>query len=115
MAEMQFLENCLVGESCKTMISGGESITPLINTQKGCKVSNTLGKNLVSSLKQNVLETKLDYLTINIPFNYISSDYQEYILSGLYDVLKLRGMPCDTIEKYKRFECETGSIRSIRK
>ena len=115
MADVQFLENCLIAESDKTMICGGESITPLINTQKGLKVSNTLGKNLVSSLKQNVLETKLDYLTINIPFNYISSDYQEYILSGLYDVLKLKDIPCDTIEKYKRYEQYTSITKSFSK
>lgn len=115
MAEMQFLENCLVGESCKTMISGGESITPLINTQKGIKAMNTIGKNLVSSLKQNVLETKLDYLTINIPFNYISGDYQEYVLSDLYDVLKLKGVPCDTTEKYRRYEQYTSITKSFSK
>ena len=115
MAEVQFLENCLVAESDKTLICGGESITPLINTQKGLKVSNTLGKNIVSSLKQNVLETKLDYLTINIPFSYISSEYQEYVLSGLYDVLKLKDMPCDTTEKYRRYEQYTTITKSFSK
>ena len=66
MADVQFLENCVVAESDKTLICGGESITPLINTQKGLKVSNTLGKNIVSSLKQNVLEYFSSFCSLNL-------------------------------------------------
>ena len=108
-----FVDSETMANSCYRM---GKSITHPIITGN---VSNCL-EGIEFWENQNInektgLEVGLDYMSFNLPYQYVSSDYEEYILKPIINTLRLENVNCDNSYRYSETQMITRNFKSYSK
>ena len=62
-----------------------------------------------------MVECKIDYLTFNIPSKYICEEYEEYLLKGLIEILRLENDYCDSKYNYSEVLGFTRCVKQFSK